>query len=94
MTGPGSGFSYGRLALASLSATTTVLLLTAVVVAVLRPTGVWGLLIALAGVAGAIAAMSIVSGRMMRRAFEDPDSAVPKDPDSADPKDPEAGTRP
>lgn len=74
MTGPGRGFSYGRLALASLGAATAVLLLTAVVVAVLRPTGLWGLLVALGGVVAAIAAMATVSGRMTRRAFGDDES--------------------
>ncbi|MFF0817677.1 hypothetical protein ACFYVR_21295 [Rhodococcus sp. NPDC003318] len=82
MSGRGDGFSYGRLALASLGAATAVLALAAVLVAVLRPSGVWGLLIALAGVAGAIAAMGVVSTRMTRRAFGGRDAAGGPDPEA------------
>lgn len=67
--------SLGKLALFSLGSATLILLLTAVVVAVVRPSGGWGLLIALAGVAGAIAAMATVSRRMTRHAFGDDSGA-------------------
>lgn len=82
MSGRGEGFSYGKLALASLGAATAVLALAAVLVAVLRPSGVWGLLIALVGVAGAIAAMGVVSTRMTRRAFGTPDVGNRPDPET------------
>ncbi|MFD5810472.1 hypothetical protein [Rhodococcus aetherivorans] len=62
-------FSLGRLALTALGAATGVLLLATVVIVVLRPGPVVGLIVALAGVAGAIAAMGVVSTRTTRRAF-------------------------
>lgn len=69
MTDPTPRLPYGRLALASVGAATAVLLLTTGVVAVVRPSGVWALVIVLVGVAGTIAAMSVVSARMTRRLF-------------------------
>jgi hypothetical protein len=85
VTAPRRGFSYGRLALYSLGAAAAVLVVAAAVVAVLRPPPVIGLIVVLVGVAGAIAAMGVVSTRMTRRAFDEGSEAAPapeRDPDS------------
>ncbi|WP_240918693.1 hypothetical protein [Rhodococcus sp. 14C212] len=52
-----------------MGAATGVLLLATVVIVVLRPGPVVALIVALAGVVGAIVAMGIVSTRTTRRAF-------------------------
>ncbi|MDM7488246.1 hypothetical protein QT969_08115 [Rhodococcus sp. CSLK01-03] len=62
-------FSLGRLALTALGAATGVLLLATAVIVVLQPGPVVALIVALAGVVGAIAAMGVVSTRTTRRAF-------------------------
>ncbi|MFD4180975.1 hypothetical protein [Rhodococcus sp. NPDC058514] len=68
----------GRLALFSLGAAAAVLALATVALAVLKPGPALGLVIVLVGVAGAIAAMGLVSTRMTRRALDrdegDPDT--------------------
>ncbi|AQA23590.1 hypothetical protein BTZ20_3307 [Rhodococcus sp. MTM3W5.2] len=71
MTGQRRGLSMGRLALFSLGSAAAVLALATVLLAVLKPGPVVGLVIVLAGVAGAIAAMGLVSTRMTRRALDD-----------------------
>ena len=76
--------SYGRLAFASVGAAGLVLVATAVIIVVTEPPPVVGLLIAFAGVAGAIAAMAIISTRITRAAFADPDRAGLVDPDRGD----------
>ncbi|MGW0175897.1 hypothetical protein ACWDUM_18905 [Rhodococcus sp. NPDC003322] len=71
MSGQRGNLSFGKLALFSMGAAAAVLVLVTVVLAVLKPGPVVGLVIGLAGVAGAIAAMGVVSTRMTRRAFDD-----------------------
>lgn len=68
--------SYGRLAFASVGSAGLVLVVTAVIIVVFEPPPVAGLVIALAGVAGAIAAMGIVATRITRAAFADPHNPV------------------
>lgn len=63
--------SYGRLALFSLGAGTLMILLTTLIILALQPEPVLGLVIALAGLAGAVAAMGVVSTRMTRRAVQE-----------------------
>ncbi len=63
------GLSIGKLAMASLGSAAAVLLVATLVIVVLRPAPVIGLIVALAGVVGAIVAMGIVSKRMTRKAF-------------------------
>ncbi|MFC7448918.1 hypothetical protein [Rhodococcus daqingensis] len=70
MTGQRRGLSMGRLALFSLGAAAAVLALATVALAALEPGPGLGLVIVLAGVAGAIAAMGMVSTRMTRRALD------------------------
>ncbi|MFD6896067.1 hypothetical protein ACFWB0_16140 [Rhodococcus sp. NPDC060086] len=55
--------------MASLGSAAAVLLVATLVIVVLRPEPVIGLIVALAGVVGAIVAMGIVSKRMTRKAF-------------------------
>ncbi|MFC4605380.1 hypothetical protein [Rhodococcus kronopolitis] len=82
MTGRrGGGTSFGLFALLSLGAAAAVLVVTTAVVAVLRPGPVVALVIVLAGVAGAIAAMGLVSTRLTRRALGEPDD----DPETGSP---------
>ena len=76
MTAPRRGrtsgdFSFGRHALMSVGAATAVLVATAIVVVVARPTPVVGLIIALLGILAAVVAMGIVAIRSVRRAFGD-----------------------
>lgn len=61
-------FSYGRLALFSLGAGAGMILLTTLLILIVQPEPVLGLIIALAGLAGAVVAMGVVSTRMTRRA--------------------------
>ncbi|AMY55325.1 hypothetical protein [Rhodococcoides fascians] len=60
-------FSLGRLAFRALGAAVAVLALATVSIAVWQPTAGVALLIALAGVVGAIMAMGVVSTRMTRK---------------------------
>ncbi|MDZ7929442.1 hypothetical protein [Rhodococcus sp. NPDC076796] len=60
-------FSLGRLAFRALGAAVAVLALATALIAVLQPGPGVGLVIALAGVVGAIAAMGVVSTRMTRK---------------------------
>lgn len=64
--GAGDDFSIARLALFSLGAAVTVLLLATLLIVLVQPTPGVGLVIGLVGVAGAIAAMGVVSRRMTR----------------------------
>ncbi len=80
MTGGGSGpnggddFSLARLALFSLGAAVVALAVATVVIVVLKPSPGVGLVIGLVGgVAAAIVAMGVVSKRMTRKAFGDPE---------------------
>ncbi|CAM3048570.1 Integral membrane protein [Prescottella defluvii] len=66
--GRSGDLSIARLALAALGAATSALVVVTAVIVVLRPGPVAGLVIALVGVAAAIAAMGVVSTRMVRRA--------------------------
>lgn len=66
---PTGDLSIGKLALASLGSAAAVLFVATLVIVVLRPEPVIGLIVALAGVVGAIVAMGIVSKRMTRKAF-------------------------
>nr|WP_314141349.1 hypothetical protein [uncultured Rhodococcus sp.] len=60
-------FSLGRLAVRALGAAVAVLALATALIAGLQPSAEVGLVIALAGVVGAIAAMGVVSTRMTRK---------------------------
>jgi ABC-type branched-subunit amino acid transport system permease subunit len=85
VSGQRENLSLGKLALYSLGAATAVLVLTATLIAVLEPGPVVGLVIGLGGVAGAIAAMGVVSTRMTRRAFGATDGATETDPEAGAP---------
>ena len=63
-------FSYAKLAVLSIGAASAVLVLTALVVGLLKPSPGVGLTIALVGVVGAIAAMGITATRITNRAFD------------------------
>lgn len=67
----GGDLSIARLALATMGAAATVLVLVAAVIVLVEPGPAVGLVIALVGVVAAIAAMGGVSHRMTRRAFGD-----------------------
>lgn len=71
MTGSGRGLSLGRLALFSLGAATLVLAAATVLLSVLRPSPAVSLVIVAIGIVGAVAAMGIVSTRMVHRAASD-----------------------
>ena len=64
-------FSYAKLAVLSIGAATAVLILTAVIVGLVKPSPGIGLAIAIAGVVGAIAAMGFTATRITNRAFDD-----------------------
>ncbi|WP_041450926.1 hypothetical protein [Hoyosella subflava] len=70
----GSRISYGRLALFSLGAGAGMILVATLLILALQPQPVLGLVIALAGLAAAVAAMGVVSTRMTRRAVEEMDN--------------------
>lgn len=74
-SGPNRGddFSLARLALFSLGAAVAALAVATVVIVVLKPSPGVGLVIGLVGVVAAIAAMGVVSKRMTRKAFGDPE---------------------
>ncbi|MFI7167016.1 hypothetical protein ACIBM3_31640 [Rhodococcus erythropolis] len=74
-SGPNRGgdFSLARLALFSLGAAVAALAVATVVIVVLKPSPGVGLAIGLVGVVAAIAAMGVVSKRMTRKAFGDPE---------------------
>ncbi|CAM3192715.1 hypothetical protein [Tsukamurella hominis] len=71
------GLSLGRLALFSLGAAVVVLGLSVLLLNVLRPSPAVGLLIVAVGLVGAVAAMGIVSNRIVGRAVEDQQDREP-----------------
>ncbi|MET9326691.1 hypothetical protein [Tsukamurella sp. NPDC003166] len=79
MTGQ-RGLSLGRLALFSLGAAVAVLALSVVLLNVLRPSPPIALLIVAAGLVGAVAAMGVVSHRLVGRATAGQDDVDRDDP--------------
>lgn len=71
-TQPRQQLSYARLVFFSMGAAVLVLVATSLVIAFASPGPVSGLLIAIGGVVGAVAALGFVSTRMTKRAFADP----------------------
>lgn len=71
------GLSLGRLALFSLGAAVAVLAVVVILLNVLRPSPAVGLLIVAVGLVGAVAAMGIVSNRIVGRAVEDQQDREP-----------------
>ncbi|MBS4099742.1 hypothetical protein [Tsukamurella paurometabola] len=80
MSGRG-GLSLGRLALFSVGAAVVVLGLCVILLNVLRPSPAVGLLIVAVGLVGAVAAMGVVSHRIVGRAVADSDDREPGKPD-------------
>lgn len=75
------GLSLGRLAVFSVGAAVIVLALCVLILNLVRPGPAVGLLIVAVGLVGAIAAMGIVSKRIVARAVEDPEDREPGKPD-------------
>ncbi|MCA0154963.1 hypothetical protein LB823_01995 [Tsukamurella sp. M9C] len=71
------GLSLGRLALFSLGAAVAVLAVVVILLNVLRPSPWVSLLIVAVGLVGAVAAMGIVSNRIVGRAVEDQQDREP-----------------
>ena len=76
------GLSLGRLALFSLGAAVAVLGLAVLVLTVLRPGPGVGLAIVGVGIVGAVAAMGIVSKRIVGRAVQDSEDQPGKSDDT------------
>ncbi len=77
------GLSLGRLALFSVGAAVVVLGLCVLLLNLLRPSPAVGLLIVAVGLVGAVAAMGIVSHRIVGRAVADADDREPGKSDDA-----------
>ncbi|TWS19987.1 hypothetical protein FK529_07535 [Tsukamurella asaccharolytica] len=75
------GLSLGRLALFSLGAAVAVLGLAVLLLNLLRPSPAVGLLIVAVGLVGAVAAMGIVSNRIVGRAVADAEDREAGKPD-------------
>ncbi|WP_254699212.1 hypothetical protein [Rhodococcus sp. SGAir0479] len=63
--------SVARLAVATMGTAAAVLVLVAALIVLVAPGPLVGLVLAVAGVVGAVAAMGVVSGRMTTRAYGD-----------------------